>query len=89
MQSKGLDFLRPIWAMIYSTENLGYFDGDVLLRYETYCYGLNLSEKDVSVTYTRYINNYKKDVQPNDKSIDEAIEAKLTPGKKFQNYSRN
>ena len=63
MQSRGLDFLQPIWAMIY--------------RY------LELSESDVDVTYTRYVNSYKKDAQSNDKSIVEAVEAKLTPGKKL------
>ena len=82
MQAKGLDFLRPIWAMIYSDENLW---GSLKSRF--LC-GLKLSESDVSVTYTRYINNYKTDAQPNEKTIDEAVGAKLTPGKKFQNYSR-
>ena len=72
MQSKGLDFLQPIWSMIYSNEGLSY-DGDCNT-------GLNLSESDVEVTYTRYVNNYKKVEQANDKSIVEAVEAKLTPG---------
>ena len=75
MQSKGLDFLRPIWAMIYSDESCG----------DTR--GLNLSELDVidhvEVTYTRYVNNYKKDAQLNDKTIEEAVKAGLTPGWKF------
>ena len=47
--------------------------------------GLNLSESDVSVSYTKYINNYKnatKDAQPNDKTIDNAVQDGLTPGKK-------
>ena len=68
MQSKGLDFLQPIWAMIYS-------DGR---------YGLNLSESDVEVTYTRYINTKKppQNSKPNDKTISEAVKAGLTPGKK-------
>ena len=51
-------------------------------RYETK--GLNLSESDVSVTYTRYINNYKEptmEVQPNDKPVDVAVKDGLTPGK--------
>ena len=73
MQSKGLDFLQPIWAMIYSDE---WLDDDFCLK------GLNLSVSNVDVTYTRYVNNYKKDAQTNDKTIDEAVEAKLTPGKK-------
>ena len=77
MQSKGLDFLRPIWAMIYSNEDIGIHD---------YIYGLNLSESDVEVTYTRYINNHKKttkDAKPNDKTIDDAVKDGLTPGKKI------
>ena len=71
MQSKGLDFLRPIWEMIYTDEYL--ISGE----------GLNFSESDVSVTYTRYVNNYKKarnNKKPNDKTIDDAVDAGLTPG---------
>ena len=47
--------------------------------------GLNLSESDVEVTYTRYVNNHKKkpDVKPNDKTIDDAVKDGLTPGKKI------
>ena len=74
MQSKGLDFLRPIWAMIYSNE------------WCDLCDGLDLSESDVEVTYTRYINNHKKtskDAKPNDKTIDDAVKVGLTPGKNF------
>merc|ERR1712156_889125 len=66
MQSKGLDFLRPIWRMIYSNES--------------YC--LNLSESDVSITYTRYINNYKnkaKRASSNDQTIDDAVKNNFTP----------
>ena len=73
MQSRGLDFLQPIWKMIYSIEGLeNKWDSNK---------GLNLSESDVEVTYTRYVNNYKKDTQTNDRTIDEAVEAELTPGK--------
>ena len=42
--------------------------------------GLNLSESDVSVTYTRYVNHYKIAAQRNDKTIDEAVKDGLTPG---------
>ena len=75
MQSKGLDFLQPIWAMIYSDNFLGNYDGVNI-------HGLNLSESDVEVTYTRYINTMKPPQKPKstDKTIDEAVEAKLTPG---------
>ena len=63
MQSRGLDFLQPIWKLINEY--------------------LKLSENDVEVTYTRYVNNYKKDAQTNDKTINEAVEAGLTPGMNF------
>ena len=62
--------------MIYSNQYLCCIDGD---RVE----GLNLSESDVEVTYTRYVNNYKKFAQSNGRTIDEAVEAELTPGKKI------
>ena len=89
MHSKGLDFLRPIWAMVYSDEEKYWVrKAGLIPSYDTEIKGLKLSESDVSVTYTRYINNYKTDPQLNEKTIDEAVEAKLTPGKKFQNYSR-
>ena len=41
-------------------------------------------KQTVEVTYTRYTNT-KKPLQkpkPNDKTIEEAVEARLTPGKK-------
>ena len=51
--------------------------------YEREVQGLKLSEIDVSVTYTRYINNHEnatKDVLSNDKTLDDAVEAGLIPG---------
>ena len=77
MQSKGLDFLQPIWAMIYSSEGLeGLWDSKK---------GLNLSENNVKVTYTRYVNTMKppQNPKPNDKTIYEAVDAKLTPGERL------
>ena len=82
MQSKGLDFLQPIWALIYSNEGLREsWDDDK---------GLDLSESDVEVTYTRYINTMKppQNRKPNDKTIYEAVEARLTPGKKSTNLKK-
>ena len=79
MQSKGLDFLRPIWMLIYSGEDCGMTKG------------LNLSESDVRVHYRRYTNNYKnitKDAKQEDKTIDGVIEAGLTPGKKFKKMTK-
>ena len=84
MHSKGLDFLRPIWAIIYSDEEKYWVrKAGEFPSYVTEIKGLKLSESDVSVTYTRFINNYKnttKDPQPNDKTIDDAVAAGLTPG---------
>ena len=83
MQSKGLDFLRPIWAMIYSNEGLREsWDADK---------GLDLSESDVEVTYTRYINTMKppRNPKPNDRTIDEAVNARLTPGTKISISKKN
>ena len=95
-QSKGLDFLRPIWRMIYSNEDLYGDDSDSDSDEEddyVPLNGLNLSESDVSVSYTHYINNYKntaKDAQSNDKTVDDAVRNGLTPGEKpfsKKNYS--
>ena len=87
MQSKGLDSLLPIWAMIYSDEVNNSLRRHSLNRSlgRDQPFGLNLSESDVSVTYTRYINNYKnttKDAQKNTQTIDDAVKSGLTPGKK-------
>ena len=86
MQSKGLDFLQPIWGMIYSADGLGKsrYDWEKHVRVWK-LYGLNLSESEVEVTYTRYINTTKPPQNPKatDKTITEAFEAHLTPGKKF------
>ena len=51
-------------------------------NYKKITNGINLSENDVEVTYTRYINTMKQpqNPKPNDKTIDEAVEAGLTPG---------
>ena len=90
MQSKGLDFLRPIWAMIYSDKEIikreNYFerrdyDSEFV---DSELPGLNLSDNHVKVTYTRYVNNYKKNSKPNDKTIDDAMKDRLTPGCKFK-----
>ena len=79
MQSRGLDFLQPIWKMIYSNEDCN----DTL--------GLNLDESDVSVSYTRYTNSYKnttKDAQANDKTIDDVVRHGLTPGTKLSKVGK-
>ena len=90
MQSKGLDFLRPIWAMIYSDKEIikreNYFqrrDYDSELV-DSELHGLNLSDNHVKVTYTRYVNNHKKTSKPNDKTVDDAVKDRLTPGYKLK-----
>ena len=85
MQSKGLDFLQPIWSMIYSSEGLGKEINQNGNWVWEFGYGLNLSESDVEVSYTRYINKMKppQNQKPTDKTIYEAVEAGLTPGNFF------
>ena len=41
---------------------------------------LNFSFNDIEVCYTKYINNYKHAVANGEQSIDEAVQAGLTPG---------
>ena len=52
---------------------------------------LNLSEDDVEVSYTRYINHMKSTQNPksNEKTIDEAVKAELTPGNKRKINEQN
>ena len=84
MQSRGLDFLKPIWEMIYTGHLIRKSNFDPALN------GLNLSENDVEVTYRRYINtmNPPENMRQNDKSIEEAVEAGITPGKKAKKKSK-
>ena len=46
----------------------------------TKSYYLGLSFNDINVYYTKYVNNYKHAVANRERSIDEAIQAGLTPG---------
>ena len=41
---------------------------------------IGLAADDVNVFYTTYINDYKRPLQQNEKSIKEAFNARLTPG---------
>ena len=43
---------------------------------------LCLSFDDINVYYTKYINNYKHPITDGEQSIDDAVQAGLTPGKK-------
>ena len=84
MQPKGLDLLHPIWAMIYSNEELLINDD----YFNPIDKGLGLTEEEVEVTYTRYINEEKSPKKPNDKTITEAAQDKLTPGVKFKYFQK-
>ena len=65
MEKRGVDFLYPIWNLI---------EGQLY-------YSIGLATDDVSVFYTTYINDFKRPLQQNETSINEAINARLTPGK--------
>ena len=69
MEKRGVDFLYPIWYLIE-----GGADG-----YGRKC-GIGLATDDVSVFYTSYINDFKRPLQQNETSINEAVNARLTPG---------
>ena len=43
--------------------------------------GIGLATDDVIVFYTTYINDFKRPLQQNEMSINEAVNARLTPGK--------
>lgn len=45
--------------------------------------GIGLATDDVSVFYTAYINDFKRPIQQNEISINEAVSARLTPGISF------
>ena len=66
MERRGIDFLYPIWELI---------EGGSL-----YDDGLELATDDVKVFYTTYINDFKRPLQQNEISINEAVKARLTPG---------
>ena len=41
---------------------------------------LDISFKEIKVYYTKYVNNHKHAVAYGERSIDEAVQAGLTPG---------
>ena len=43
---------------------------------------LGLNESDVDVYYTKYINNFKGALQAGERSIEQAVNDRLTPGEK-------
>ena len=64
MEKRGIDFLYPIWHLIK----------------ERRLNGIGLADTDVKVFYTTYINDFKRQLRPNEHSIRTAIDEKLTPG---------
>ena len=42
--------------------------------------GIELAPDEVSVFYTTYINDFKRPLQQNERSINEAVKERLTPG---------
>ena len=70
MEQPGIDLLYPIWNLIEGQFDPSYDDK----------YGLELANDDVKVFYTTYVNDLKRELQPNEHSIRIAIDEKLTPG---------
>ena len=64
MEKRGVDFLFPIWQLIEGRSSDN----------------LELDTDDVSVFYTTYTNDFKRPLQQNEVSINEAVNTRLTPG---------
>ena len=71
MEKRGIDSLYPIWHLIERKAS-----------YQQYLdqYGVGLIDNDVKVFYTTYVNDFKRQLRPNEHSIRTAINDKLTPG---------
>ena len=67
LEPRGISFLHPIWEMITD-------------RWPHVTWGLDLKESDVDVYYTKYINNFKRALQAGERSIEQAVDDRLTPG---------
>ena len=70
MLPRGVEFLHPIWMLITDEDSS---EGRILL---------GLSFNDIKVYYTKYVNNHKHVVTIGERSVDEAVQAGLTPGNK-------
>ena len=75
MQSRGIDFLCPIWQLIKKKRK-----GYDYYRNKPEFKGLDLSDGQVVTFYTTYVNDYKRRLQQNEISIRNAVREKLTPG---------
>ena len=69
MEKRGIDFLYPIWHLIERRSDLIHGQNTI-----------GLANNDVKVFYTTYINDFKRQLRPNEQSIRTAIDEKLTPG---------
>ena len=65
MEKRGVDFLYPIWNLIEGQNRQS---------------SIGLANSDVKVFYTTYVNDFKRQLQPNEHSIRTAIHDRLTPG---------
>ena len=80
MEPRGLDFLRPIWYLMQTQSEFGRPNDKYI----------GLAPDQVRVYYTKYVNDYKPQLnplQPGQTSIRDAVNAQLTPGKLFSKYS--
>ena len=64
LEPRGVSFLRPIWYLIE--------------RHRDELIGLNKTE--VNVYYKKFINNFKRTLQANEESIEQAVDNRITPG---------
>ena len=82
MEKRGIDFLYPIWHLIEQTYPETNMSRQTLRRRGEQN-GIGLTNNDIKVFYTTYINDYKRQLQPHEHSIRTAIDEKLTPGMHF------
>ena len=75
MQSRGIDFLCPIWQLIKKKR-----EGYDYYRNKPEFQGLDLSDGQVVTFYTTYVNDYKRPLHQNEISIRDAVRKRLTPG---------
>ena len=75
MQSRGIDFLCPIWQLI-KKKHKGYD----YYRNKPEFKGLDLSDGQVVTFYTTFVNDYKRPLHQNEISIRDAVRKRLTPG---------
>ena len=90
MQPRGIELLRPIWKLITDESYLNLSFNDFFhLKELSWHLSMNVSMNhlmnlsffnDIKVYYTKYVNNHKHTIAHGERSIDDAVEAGLTPG---------